>query len=109
MEKITTANKTDIVNKLKSAFNVPYSCVYVSTLGGIEKASIIIKLSLDDTSQWNYSIYENSLYFSFHLDYTGELETISKSYKIEKKFRKCTVKTIDEAIIKINKYIKEIS
>lgn len=82
----------------------PYVYTQVSTLGGASRASIIVKVSLDPKSKWVNDIFQNSRYFMVHIHRDGELDMFSKSYKLEK-MRKSKVKSLPEAVAKINKYI----
>lgn len=98
--------KNNIPN-IKDKIKAEYCTVYISTLGGINNTSIIIRLSLDKKENWKNGIFHNSKYYIFHIDKYGVIENFSCDYKL-KKIRKKTVKTIDEAIEYINKKIERI-
>jgi hypothetical protein len=87
---------------------VPHLSVQKTTLGGPNRGSLIISLSLDPKETWANKIYENSRHMRFHLDYTGCLEQFQKYYKIEKKFRKSRVKTANDVVKKVRKYLDEV-
>lgn len=69
----------------------------ISTLGGKERASIILSISLDKEKDWLNGIYENSRYRRFMIDHLGAVENFSLSYKL-KKVRKKNAKSIHDAI-----------
>lgn len=103
---VNTAPKS--VNKINKNIKAPVISSYSSTLGGEDRVTILISLSLDKRSTWYNDIYENSRYMRFHLDNDGTLEQFGLSHTITKKFRKTNAKSVDEAINKINKYISEV-
>jgi hypothetical protein len=96
------------VIKIKTDLIAPYVSCYSSNLGGSENVSILFKLSLDLEYTWINNIFENSRYMHFYLANGGTLEQFKCSYKVSKKFRKRKVKSIDDLIIKVNKYIEEV-
>jgi len=85
---------------------VPFLNITHSTLGGNENISITIKLSLDPKEDWYNGIYQNSRYSMFMFKRNGVLEQFSMGQNIPKKFRKSRVKSVDDVISKITKYIK---
>jgi hypothetical protein len=98
-----------LVDKIKNEITAPYINVNYSTLGGEDKVSILIMVSLDSKNQWPYGIAENSRMMRFHIHRNGKIEQFQKSYEITKKFRKATAKTNQAIIDKINKYISQLS
>lgn len=97
----------EAAKKLQNGLIAPFVSAKLSTLGGIQKASIMLAVSLDKPDTWNYGIFENSRYFRMSVEIDGTLENISGSSRTVK-FRKRKVKTLDEAIAKINAYIQEL-
>jgi hypothetical protein len=99
----------DILNTnqtaLKNAINAPYVYSEVSTLGGVSNASLIIKVSKDDKSQWANGILQNSNYAMFHISTSGDMELFSKQYTMPK-FRKSKVNSIQDIVDKINNYLR---
>ena len=89
-------DREELVTLLVQEF--PYFNVSRSTLGGEERASIIVKVSLDPKEEWVNGIYHNSRYAMFHIG-AGKIEQFNKS-KTEK-FRKCNAKSVEEAVNKI--------
>jgi len=83
----------------------PFVSVKHSTLGGKENVSFLISVSLDPKEEWYNNIIENSRLFRVHLLRDGELEQFQKSHQIDKKLRKSRVKSVDDAIRKLVKYI----
>jgi hypothetical protein len=101
--------KIKLINQyVNSNIKSPVVKSSVSTLGGIDRAAIMIKLSLDDRSTWPNGIFENSRFMHISIDTDGTVEQFCKDYKIAGKFRKIHVKSLKQAIEKINKYISEV-
>ncbi len=88
-----------------TAINAPYAKDSVSTLGGRERASLYIVISLDKPIEWANGILENSRYARYSLDQNGNLEHFSGHGMPH--MRKTKVKTHREAIDKINKHIEK--
>jgi len=94
-------------DEIEKKINAPYVETTVSTLGGEERASVMIRVSLDSKDSWNNNIYQNSRYGQFKVRYDGVLEGFSQSHNLKKKFRKTKVKTTSDVIKKINKWISD--
>ena len=106
------------VDIIKKKIKAPFVNAAVTTLGGADRPSIGINISLDDKSKWKNNIFHNSRYMVFMLDWNGKLKLLTAgdidshterpSYdrKNRIKFRQATVKSIDDAINKINKAIE---
>ena len=90
---------------IKSGVHAPVVSGYVSTLGGKERPSIMLALSLDPKEEWANHIFENSRYMKMSLHFDGTLEQIS-GHKI--KFRKTRVTSADDVVAKINKCISQV-
>lgn len=97
-----------IAERLRNEIDAPYVNVQVSTLGGRERVSILMVLSLDDSSTWVNRILQNSRYMHFSIRRNGVVEQFSKGHLIDKKFRKRTIKSVEELIYKINEYLDSI-
>jgi len=96
-------------SKLKEGLlnlNIPHVHIIVSTLGGVNRPSILITISFDHMTTWINSILENSRYGKFHASHDGKLEFFS-GYKFDKKFRKSKFKTPDDILKKIRKWISD--
>jgi hypothetical protein len=90
--------------KIEAGIKAPYVYAKHSALGGRERSSIVIVVSTDDKSQWPNGILENSRHIKLILNHDGELGSATQ-YKFDKKFRKTRVKSVDDAIAKINTFI----
>ena len=66
----------EIANSLNVHLPVPYRHAYTSTLGGPERASVLLTVSLDPRETWANSILENSRHAKFHIN-AGVIELIS--------------------------------
>lgn len=104
-ETYTPEEADAAVEKLQTGIKAPYVKVYKSTLGGADRVSILITVSLDPRETWSNGILENSRYFRMHYLMNGSLELFSGGWKMTK-FRKTKAKTPDDALAKINKYIE---
>jgi hypothetical protein len=108
-EVLNADNAELFAERLRKELNAPEKSVTVSTLGGAHRPSVMIRLSLDPKSEWEGGIYQNSRWIIFSIHYPGnKLELVGKSHTIKQKFRKATIKNVDGAIQKINKYISTI-
>ncbi len=72
------------------------------TLGGADKASIGITIGFDDKETWASGIFDNSAHRKFMLDTDGTLEELSGWKTL--RFRKCKVKSVEDAISKLVKW-----
>jgi hypothetical protein len=97
------------VEKIKENIKAPYVNAYYSSLGGEKNISVLVTVSLDEKETWANKILENSRYFKLHITNDGRLEMFTKSHKISEKFRKTKVKSVDEAINKINTFINGVN
>jgi hypothetical protein len=105
------------VESIKSQINAPYVSARISTLGGYGRASLMMAISLDPKEDWANNIFENSNHMRFSLGQDGLLDQFVLSVYDKsrnrvrgiKKFRKTMVKSTDEMITKINKYINHVN
>ena len=95
-------------DELKGKINAPVVYARLWQLGGAERASISLSFSLEPKSEWKNGIFENSLYGSFFLHHTGELELRQKCFRIKTKFRKARVKSAADAADRIQAYLDKI-
>lgn len=102
---MTMAEK--LKNRLTKELDVPFVQATISTLGGQHRPSVMLKISLDPKSDWKNGIYQNSNYSQFGINADGTIEQFS-CWGMKKKFRKARFKTVDDAVKKINKYLKEV-
>ena len=72
---------------------------YVSTLGGMTRPTIMLKVSLQRESEWSNGIFENSVYAHVSIDHTGTMEMFSGCMK--PKLRKSQVVSVNDAINKL--------
>lgn len=97
-------DKTHLLNALADCPLLPYVKVQRSTLGGEERATLIVTVSLDASETWSYGIFENSRYAKFHL-VNGSLELFTGGGW--SKFRKQKAASINVAAAKIIKWASE--
>jgi len=91
----------NIVDRLMKALQFPYKMIQVSTLGGKERASIIIKATLESKDKWPIGIFHNASYAIFHLNSDGVLEQSHQSGSFPK-MRKTRIKDVPSLIKKLN-------
>ncbi len=94
------ADRAKLQSELQTAF--PFVNVNRSTLGGENKASLLVTVSMDKREKWPNNILENSRYAKFHLS-DRKLECISGGRVSQgwAKLRKSVVRDADHAATKI--------
>lgn len=97
-------NIDEIIQKLNSGIHAPFLHFSKSMLGGRDRASIAIALSLDPKNTWKNNIFENSRYARFFFEMNGTINQIS-GYGTSK-FRKIRVSSVEAAIAKINAFVQ---
>lgn len=109
-------NITDVATKtdyIKKHITAPFVSSHYSTLGGEDKVSILFTVSLDHPFTWHNKILENSRYGHFNLERDGSLEHFSGTFgngvEQKKSMRKTKVKSVEEAVRKINQYLTKIT
>lgn len=90
-------NINDVVDNLKNGIKAPYVNVAYSTLGGKDRVTILLIISLDKRETWKNGIIENTNYTRLSLNRNGEVHSFS-GFKV----RKFRAKSIPEVITKIN-------
>ena len=98
------------VEKVKASINAPYVNLQVSTLGGNDRAALMLKVSLDPKENWPNGILQNSNYGMFSIQRNGRMEQFSGimgKRGTVKQFRKTQVNSLDDAIGKLNTYIEQ--
>lgn len=110
----TTASQTVIQSDACAFLNgklvAPYFKASTSSLGG-SKFWACITVSLDARETWSHGYIENSRYARLSLCVEGDkwvLECFSGSFKRDfaKKWRKTSVRTLEEVAEKINAWVK---
>lgn len=100
---------TIVASKVQGMIQAPHVNVTVSTLGGADKASLMITMSLDKKETWQNGIFQNSRNAHFRLDSDGTLECYQKRSDLKPfKFIKTKVKSVDDAVAKINTWIDKV-
>ena len=102
---ISMTNGMQRIMKAINPVPFPYVNGYVSTLGGKERPSILMTVSLQTENQWKNGILYNSPYANISIDHMGVLEMFGGC--IVPKLRKTKVKSIDEVIIKLQLWGKK--
>ena len=93
------------ITHIKSGVHAPYVSAYKSTLGGNDRVSIMLTISLDPKEAWANNILQNSRYMNMHLHNDATLQQISGS---KLKFRKTRVVSADDVVAKLNKFIASV-
>lgn len=68
----------------------------VSTLGGVHRPTILLKVSLQSKDEWKNGYIENSPYAQINIGYDGVIEMFSGCLK--PKLRKTTIDSTQEAL-----------
>lgn len=92
---------------LRTGINAPEISVGMSTLGGKDRATVQIRLSLDPKSAWANAIYHNSRWAMFSLERDGRLENFAGE-RLAPTFRKTKYKDVQDAIKRINDWIAKV-
>ena len=98
---ITTVDS--FINTLVSGIQAPVKFAKKSTIGGDDRVSVIVVVSLDPKNEWKNGILENSRYFKMIIDNDGKMKVIS-GYGIGK-FRQSLARDVHMAVQRINQYI----
>ena len=95
----------DNANQVHAALaHLPYATVQFSTLGSVEKASILVTISKQKKEDFPSHILQNSNYRMFHLTHDMRLESFS-GYNTNK-FRAGKVKSVEHAIEKLKTWFE---
>lgn len=89
------------------------------SFGAFDKETIFMNLSFEKRENWANGIYQNSNNIILRFDSNGVIETVNTSLyekgqfasyenRLNKKFRKTTVKSMDEFFKKIDKYLLDV-
>lgn len=92
-----------VMHHVKTGVNKPYVSAYVSTLGGKERPSVMLTISLDPKETWTNGILENSRYAKFDIDHTGRIKQISGPLK----FRSAKPKNVEQLVSMLNTKLRE--
>lgn len=96
------------IEEIKRGIKAPYVQMKKSTLGGNERVTIMINLSLDPKEDWSNGIYQNSRFGQLSLSRDGVLKMFTSGYTI-KNMRKARVKSAADVVKKINTWIGKVS
>ena len=92
---------------IKKLLDGKYIRATISTLGGTERPTLMITVSLEDKKDWANDILQNSRYRKISIDHDGTVDNFTSSHNL-KKIRKKRVKSIRDAISYINKNIHSV-
>jgi len=95
----------DEINKLKGKIDAGFVNAYISTLGGKERASIMLTITLEPKDKWPNNIKDNATIFQFDIARNGYVENFRSEWKPA--MRKFIARDIDDVIMKINDYLKK--
>jgi len=89
---------------LKEKLTSPYMSVQISTLGGSEHPAVMLNIAMEKKEDWPHGYLQNTNHAMFHID-NNHIEKFSGHGLT--KFRKAKFNTIEEVVVKIQKYIDE--
>lgn len=95
----------DELNKLKDKINAGYVNAYISTLGGKDRASIMLTVTLEPKEKWPNNIKDNASIFQFDISRNGYVDNFRSEWG--PKMRRFIAKDFDDVIIKINDYLNK--
>lgn len=104
------------VEDLQKRIKAPWHQVYVSSLGGVERQTIMLRLSWQPKDQWKQGILQNSNYAMFSVYRDGTVEQFQlavydarmQRMKVTK-WRKTKVKSLDDFVTKLNAYVEKVA
>ena len=95
--------------KEKLSALVPHANVYLSTLGGAERTSLMILVVLDARETWANKIMENARHARFSVTSGAhKLEAFVISPRSIGNFRKTNAESVDEIATKIKKWLDKV-
>ncbi len=100
----------EVAKYIQKNIKAPVVKASVSSLGPLD--TVMIDISLDKKEDWINNIFQNSRYLQVRFDSDpskSNLEVFGKSHKIDAKFRKQKARSKEEAVKKLNNYIKKAS
>lgn len=101
-----------LAQRMNKEIKAPYVEASVSSLGGKERPSVMLRVALDPRNTWANGIYHNARGSMWDIDYAGTIEqhylTLHPEPRPWNKFRKARYKTHDEAIKKIQTWIDKV-
>jgi len=80
--------------------------------------TIILTLSFDKKENWHYGYIQNSNYLRMNIEQSGEVEIFecslhqkgsSRRERLNSKFRKCTVKSMEKVVEKIIIFVEKVN
>ena len=95
---LTPVNIQTLVERLENELPHPYISARVSTLGGVENASIMLTLGFEPHETWEHGYIENSIYAMVMIHTEGRVERFSGRGT---KLRAFKAKGFDEVIDKL--------
>ena len=93
-----------LVDRLHNELKFPYVNAYKSTLGGVDRPSIMLTISKDPKEKWANGILQNSNYGNFIIEPDGTVEHFSGNLP---KVRQKQVKDVNSLISHLNSKINQ--
>ena len=107
LEPVFTIKDVDQwMSKIKSGIRAPFVAIGKSTLGGEDRVSMHIAISLDKKNDWQGGYIENSNYAKFAVWNEGAVEQHSGNMKPS--MRKFRFKDVNQLISKLNQYLGSV-
>jgi hypothetical protein len=112
IEYADALNLSTLIKCIDPTTTIGYLDVTYSDLGGKDRASLIVKGSLEHKEQWINGILHNAQYSMFRIDWNNSknryvIEQFSRNHLLSK-FRKCsTAKTLADVAQKIVAYFEQ--
>lgn len=97
----------NLAQLLKQHLVAPWVEASVSTLGGQQRPSVMLRISLDDKRDWPNNILHNSRFSFFHIGHDGVIEQHTYHHKVPK-FRKTRFTSPAQVVQKLNTWIDQV-
>jgi hypothetical protein len=95
--------------EIKQKLQFPYVGIQYTSLGGEERASFMVTVSIQPKVEWQNGILQNSQYSIFRVN-KGPIGYVVENFSGSlPKFRKFNAKTLEELINKLNIYHSKVS
>ena len=99
----------DWKKEIENGIKAPVVHIQISTLGGEDRVSLMVKFSMDKEASKGGTEWHNSRHANLRVDRDGTLEMFQMSYKFDtKRLRKSKIKSAKDVVKKINDWIKKV-
>lgn len=105
---MNTPRTQDEMDKVLAGIIAPVKGGILSSLGGANRTSALLSISIDAKENWPKGNYLYSRYIGLSWGSDNILELFAQSHRFGKRFRKTLARDAGEAIAKINKFLDKV-